>query len=261
MVEFLRHGVLIVLLLAVVAACSPFGRKDGAPRTPPDVRKVPDAVPQPAPRSARGNPPFYEVFGERYHVLDSSANFRERGVASWYGQKFHGASTASGEPYDMYAMTAAHRTLPLPTHARVTNLRNGRSVVVKVNDRGPFAHNRVIDLSYTAARRLDMLAEGTTLVEIEALEPGGLAENTPIVVAGPPPAAAMYVQVGAFGDPGNAERLRRRLAANGIENVVIRKSRDLYRVRVGPIPDVAAFDATVARMQAMNITDSRLVVE
>lgn len=261
MAERLVHGVVVLLLLAGVCACSPFAREDSAPSRPPDVSRVPDAVPQPAPRSRRGNPPFYEVFGERYHVLGSSANFHERGVASWYGKKFHGASTASGEPYDMYAMTAAHRTLPLPTYARVTNIRNGLSVVVKVNDRGPFVHNRVIDLSYTAAQRLDMLAEGTTLVEVEALEPGGLTENLPVIAAGPAPAGIMYVQVGAFGDAGNAERMRRRLTANGIDNVVIRKGRQMYRVRVGPIRDVAAFDAAVERMLAMSITDTRLVVE
>ncbi|CAN5165084.1 septal ring lytic transglycosylase RlpA family protein [soil metagenome] len=250
----------ILMLLGCLAACSPFSRDDGPPRRPPAV-VPPDAVPQAEPRSARGNPPFYDVFGKRYHVLDSSASFRERGVASWYGNKFHGASTASGEPYDMHAMTAAHPTLPLPTYARVTNLRNGRSVVVRINDRGPFAHNRAIDLSYAAASRLDMLANGTTLVEIEALDPGGGADDTTARAAGPPPRGPMYVQVGAFGDSANAERLRQKLAASNIGNVVVRKSDGLYRVRVGPIPDVAAYDRTVAQMQAMSITDSRLVIE
>lgn len=255
------RAIAIILLIAAVTACSPFARKDSAPRKPPDVSRIPDAVPQPAPRSARGNPPFYEVFGVRYHVLDSSSNYSERGVASWYGEKFHGASTASGEPYDMYAMTAAHRTLPLPTWVKVTNLRNGRSVVVKINDRGPFAHNRLIDLSYSAAKRLDMIADGTTLVEIEALDSGLPAVDAPVIAAASAPAGAMYVQVGAFGDAGNAERLKQRLVANGVDNVVIRMSRDLHHVRIGPLPDVAAFDATVARMSAMDITDSRLVVE
>lgn len=250
----------VLALLAAMAACSPFARKDAPPSHPPDVSRVPDAVPRPAPRSARGNPPFYEVFGVRYHVLESSANYRESGVASWYGKKFHGVSTASGEPYDMYAMTAAHRTLPLPTWARVTNLRNGSSVVVKINDRGPFAHNRLIDLSYSAAKRLDMIEEGTTLVEVEALDPGVMAGEAPVMAAANPQGGAMYVQVGAFGDPGNAEALRRRLMASGVDNVVIRKSRALYRVRIGPLPDVAAFDETVARMSALDI-DTQLVME
>ncbi|MGH8494798.1 MAG: septal ring lytic transglycosylase RlpA family protein [Gammaproteobacteria bacterium] len=255
------RALLALALIAAVAACSPFARKDTAPRHPPDVSRVPDAVPQPAPRSARGNPPFYEVFGVRYHVLDSSADYRERGVASWYGEKFHGVSTASGVPYDMYAMTAAHRTLPLPTWAKVTNLRNGLSVVVKINDRGPFAHNRLIDLSYSAAKRLDMIADGTTMVEIEALEPGIMDDDVPVIASAPAPAGAMYVQVGAFGDADNAEALKRRLVANGVDNVVIRRSRDLYRVRIGPLADVAAFDETVARMSALDITDTRLVME
>jgi rare lipoprotein A len=133
---------------------------------PLDLDNIPDAVPRAEPRSARGNPPYYDVFGQRYAVLPSSEGFVERGVASWYGPNFHGKSTSSGEPYDMYAMTAAHRTLPLPCYARVTNLSNGRSVVVRINDRGPFASNRIIDLSYTAAAKLDMIRPGTAFVEL-----------------------------------------------------------------------------------------------
>ncbi|HUO81755.1 MAG TPA: septal ring lytic transglycosylase RlpA family protein [Gammaproteobacteria bacterium] len=257
-----------LLLLAALAttACSPFADRDGPPRHERDSSTVPDAVPQPVARSRYGNPTFYEVFGQRYHVLPTSADFRERGVASWYGKKFHGERTASGETYDMYAMTAAHKTLPLPTYARVTNLRNGRNVVVKINDRGPFAHNRIIDLSYSAASRLDMLAAGTTLVEIEALEPGGVVEAPHIAIAeaadaAPAAEGRLYVQVGAFGDPGNAKRLRDKLVAAGVGNVVIREGASLYRVRVGPIPGVAEFDATVARMESMDIAGSRLVLE
>jgi len=270
MVERRAHGLLLAAL--ATAACSPFADRDGPPRHERDSSTVPDAVPQPVARSRYGNPPFYEVFGQRYHVLPTSADFRERGVASWYGKKFHGERTASGETYDMYAMTAAHKTLPLPTYARVTNLRNGRNVVVKINDRGPFAHNRIIDLSYSAANRLDMLAAGTTLVEIEALEAGSAAEaphmaEAPRVAvadaaaAAPAAAGRLYVQVGAFGDPGNAERLRDKLVAAGVGNVIIREGASLYRVRVGPIPGVTEFDATVARMESMDIAGSRLVVE
>ena len=130
------------------------------PQPPPDVFSIPDAVPRVEPRSKRGNPPFYEVFGKRYYVLASSEGHVERGTASWYGPGFHSASTSMGEPYDMYAMTAAHKTLPLPAYAEVTNLRNGRKVVVRINDRGPFVGDRIIDLSYTAAARLDMLLAG-----------------------------------------------------------------------------------------------------
>ena len=137
----------------------------------PPAQSVPDAVPRFEPRSRYGNPPFYDVFGKRYYVLSSSTAYVERGVASWYGPGFHKIRTSTGEPYDMYGMTAAHKTLPLPAYVRVTNLQNGRSVVVRVNDRGPFVDNRIIDLSYTAAAKLDMLRNGTAMVEVRAIDP------------------------------------------------------------------------------------------
>src|SRR6187401_1941990 len=143
------------------------------PQPPADVLSIPDAVPRAEPRSTRGNPPFYEVFGKRYYVLASSEGFVERGTASWYGPGFHAASTSLGERYDMYGMTAAHKTLPIPCYAEVTNLRNGRKVVVRINDRGPFVGDRIIDLSYTAAAKLDMLMAGTAPVEIRVISPGG----------------------------------------------------------------------------------------
>jgi rare lipoprotein A len=144
---------------------------DGPPRQAPDLSRIPDAVPRVEPRSRGGNPESYEVFGRRYRVLDSSTGFVERGTASWYGRKFHGRKTSNGETYDMFRMTAAHKHLPLPTYARVTNLDNGRSVVVRINDRGPFHGNRIIDLSYAAAGRLGMLANGTARVEVRAIDP------------------------------------------------------------------------------------------
>ena len=137
----------------------------------PRAQAVPDAVPRFEPRSRYGNPPFYDVFGKRYYVLSSSTAYVERGVASWYGPGFHKIRTSTGEPYDMYGMTAAHKTLPLPAYVRVTNLQNGRSVVVRVNDRGPFVDNRIIDLTYTAAAKLDMLRNGTAMVEVRAIDP------------------------------------------------------------------------------------------
>jgi rare lipoprotein A len=157
-----------------------------APAPPANVGAIPDAVPRAEPRSVHGNPPFYEVFGRRYYVLTSANGYLERGVASWYGPNFHGVNTSSGELYDMYGMTAAHKTLPLPCYARVTNLRNGRSVVVRINDRGPFVANRLIDLSYTAAAKLDMLRDGTTLVEVRTLPPGApLTPATATAAAAP----------------------------------------------------------------------------
>jgi rare lipoprotein A len=232
------------------------------PAPPPDVSAIPDAVPRAEPRSAHGNPPFYDVLGRRYYVLASADGYLERGVASWYGPTFHGGNTSSGEPYDMYAMTAAHKTLPLPCYARVTNLRNGRNVVVRINDRGPFVANRLIDLSYTAAARLDMLREGTTLVEVRALSP-----LVPDVLtrssAQPPP--ALYVQAGAFADQQNAQRLLTRLQAAGLERAFIalppQSGAHLYRVRLGPVESVAQFDELAARLAALGIADARLAVE
>ena len=233
-----------------------------APPPPPAVETVPDAVPRAEPRSAHGNPPFYDVLGKRYYVLAASDGYLERGVASWYGPTFHGGNTSSGEPYDMYAMTAAHKTLPLPCYARVTNLRNGRSVVVRINDRGPFVANRLIDLSYTAAAKLDMIREGTTLVEVRALSPTVPDELTRSA-AQPPP--ALYVQAGAFADQQHAQRLLARLQAAGLERVFIasplQNGTHLYRVRLGPVESVAQFDELTARLTALGIPDARLAIE
>jgi rare lipoprotein A len=156
------------------------------PAPPPPAyapQAVPDAVPRLEPRSRFGNPPFYDVFGKRYFVLPSSAGYVERGVASWYGPGFHEVRTSTGEPYDMYGMTAAHKTLPLPAYVRVTNLQNARSVVVRVNDRGPFVGNRIIDLSYTAAAKLDMLRNGTAIVEVRAIDPAAAEPVTQTAIA------------------------------------------------------------------------------
>jgi rare lipoprotein A len=194
-----------LLLLAACAAAphgpNAAGRSGSAagtatvlPRNAPDVDQIPDPVPRDEPRSVYGNPPFYEVGGHRYIVLASSAGYVERGVASWYGTEFHGLRTSTGEPYDMFAMTAAHKTLPLPCYARVTNLANGRSVVVRINDRGPFVANRIIDLSYTAAVKLDMIRDGTAFVQVEALT-AAAPELTASLPVNLPAAAAASIGV------------------------------------------------------------------
>jgi rare lipoprotein A len=162
----------------------------------------------------------------------------------------------------MYAMTAAHKTLPLPCYARVTNLRNGRSVVVRINDRGPFVANRLIDLSYSAAAKLDMIREGTTLVEVRALTPA-VPDVLTRASAQPPP--ALYVQAGAFTDQQNAQRLLARLRAAGLERAFIalplQNGSHLYRVRLGPVESVAQFDELTARLNALGVPDARLAVE
>ena len=234
-----------------------------APASPVEAAAPPEALPRAEPRSAHGNPPFYDVLGRRYYVLASADGYVERGVASWYGPSFHGGSTSSGEPYDMYGMTAAHKTLPLPTWARVTNLKNGKSVVVRINDRGPFVATRLIDLSYTAAERLDMLREGTTLVEVRALTPG-VPEELGRAAASPPP--VLYLQAGAFADAQRAQRLLSKLQGAGLSNAFIAsplqgRSSPLYRVRLGPVASVAEFDALNARLAALGIRDAHLALE
>jgi rare lipoprotein A len=230
------------------------------PETPPPAQSVPDVVPRIEPRSRRGNPPFYDVLGKRYFVLSSNVGYVERGVASWYGPGFHKVRTSTGETYDMYGMSAAHKTLPLPAYVRVTNLQNGRSVVVRVNDRGPFVGNRIIDLSYTAASKLDMLRNGTAMVEVRSLDvapapqtPFTAGDSAPAAapltatpldavspaapVAGSPVAgsaaagssvtqvavpAALFIQAGAFSDPNNAERLVEKLRGGGYGKIFVR---------------------------------------
>jgi rare lipoprotein A len=192
------RGYLRLAPALVLAGCAhaPLRPQPAAPApiavpSPAATAPVPDAIPRLEPRSAHGNPPFYTVAGRRYIVLPTSVGFIERGVASWYGADFHGLRTSTGEPYDMFAMTAAHKTLPLPCYARVTNLSNGRSVVVRINDRGPFVDNRVIDLSYSAASKLDMIRRGTAFVQLEVLTPGTPAITASLPVAAPAVATAM----------------------------------------------------------------------
>jgi len=310
------------LIIAVaLAACSSTPRQPAVPASipsprsvpaapPPAPEAVPDAVPRIEPRARNGNPPFYDVFGKRYYVLSSSVGYWERGVASWYGPGFHKVRTSTGEPYDMYGMTAAHRTLPLPAYVRVTNLQNGRSVVVRVNDRGPFVGNRIIDLSYTAAAKLDMLRNGTAMIEIRTIDPMApppaftasalaTAPTAPIAAGAavsPPPAAPLtivpaavaapgtpastaaqagsgaattvpplFVQAGAFADPANAERLAERLRGGNLGKVFVRDDqiagRRMYRVRIGPVPDVAEFDRVVAALERAGISDAHLALD
>lgn len=212
------------------------------------------------PRSARGNPPFYEVMGKRYFVMKEAAGYVERGIASWYGPGFHEALTSNGERYDMYAMTAAHKTLPLPCYVQVTNLRNGRSVVVRVNDRGPFKDGRIIDLSYTAASKLDILRDGTAFVEVRALTQE--KSPAPVTRQASAQASSLYIQAGAFGSETNATDLLERLRTSGVENGFVRRDhvggQALYRVRIGPVENVREFDRLLERLKSLGIPDARL---
>jgi rare lipoprotein A (peptidoglycan hydrolase) len=176
---------LMAFICILINSCS-MNRKDGPPSYYVDDTKIPDAVPKVEPLAKYGNMAHYKVFGKQYYVMDNSHHYEEQGVASWYGAKFHTHMTSSGEKYNMLAMTAAHKTLPLPTYVRVTNLTNGRQVIVKVNDRGPFEANRLIDLSYVAAKKLGMLGHGTTRVDVQAIDPGEAVMHSEMIAVKTP---------------------------------------------------------------------------
>ena len=209
---------------------------DSAPDRKIDFDSIPDAVPKAEPLSRYGNPLTYVVRGKRYRRLTTSQGYIEQGIASWYGSKFHGHRTSSGETFDMFALTAAHKTLPLPTYARVTNLNNGRSIIVKVNDRGPFHDDRVIDLSYAAAGKLGILRQGTGRVEIVALGPAN-SDTTSAPTDEPEKRFSLFVQAGAFSEHINAVNLKKRLTRtiNDIRIVSVKTGSSIvYRVQVGP---------------------------
>lgn len=224
--------------------------KDDGPgeNAPPNLELTPDAVPRAEPLHRFANRP-YEVFGKRYVPMPRAEGFRERGIASWYGRRYHGQRTSSGEPYDMYAMTAAHPTLPIPSYVRVTHAANGRSVVVRVNDRGPFHADRVIDLSYTAALKLGYVHAGSAPVDIEIIAPGGRAAAPdvpppPAPVPAPPASAAsepkgVFLQLGAFASRDNAEGFRARVHRDlpWLNDAIdVRLSGDLFKLHLGPYP-------------------------
>lgn len=359
---WLVGGVLLWALLLSGCSSSGGSRTLGSnEQIPGDLENIPDAVPRVEPRARYGNPATYVVFGKRYYTKTSSQGHVERGLASWYGPNFHGRNTSSGERYDMYQMTAAHKSLPLPTYARVTNLENGRSAVVKINDRGPFHGPRVIDLSYAAATKLGVVKKGTAMVEVRAIDPSRpdsdkgpfladkpaaksaptrrtvartdppkprreipepvaatpvkraaeplvvaaaqpQAEPRPVVAAsepapkpavaapapetpsveardshrravdtavaavakGPSPASSIYLQVGAFGNPVNAERLRERLVGRLADQVLVHKAGDsgtsLYKVRVGPLASEGDAARVSRQIVALGVNQPRRVL-
>ncbi|WGJ90413.1 septal ring lytic transglycosylase RlpA family protein [Achromobacter mucicolens] len=288
------HLISVLLLAIAVAGCSTSGgrkkggyyKDDGPDANPPsNLDQIPDAVPKLEPYASGANRP-YVVFGQRYVPDTSGQPYKKRGIASWYGKKFHGNSTSIGETYDMYAMTAAHTTLPIPSYARVTSLVNGKTIIVRVNDRGPFHSDRIMDLSYVAAYKLGIIGPGSGQVVVEAIqadeirrlasqgapaapapEPESATGSTPVMapVAATPvaltpeplapaapsrapmrPAAgaasgSVYLQVGAFSQPANAQslvsRINTQLGAEGAPAATVEQTNNLYRVRIGPYPD------------------------
>ena len=264
------HPGAVLLIAALFSACTsrgPLDSGDRPPAEPRDISGVKDAVPRVEPYSRYGNPASYVVYGKRYHTLSGSDGYEERGIASWYGSKFHGRRTSSGEPYDMYEMTAAHKTLPLPTYAKVTNLDNGRYVILKINDRGPFHANRIIDLSYVAAARLGILENGTGAVEVKAIDPSAPALSQEAAVEKPLTRndIALFLQVGAFRNKDNAERLGRKLQASDLGEIHIveggASTGILYRVQIGPLVSVDDADRISNSLISLGISDARIVFD
>lgn len=254
-------------------------RNDSVPTgNPLDVSKLVEPTPHWEPRSAYGNKSPYTVLGHTYRVLPSARGYVERGIASFYGNKFHGYKTSSLENYDMYQFSAAHKTLPLPSYARVTNLTNGKSVIVRINDRGPFHANRLIDLSYAAAVKIGIWPAGTGMVEVRAIDPAHPDDAPPPVAAAAPSAGeplgpnpvpvpgaspSIYLQVGAFSDASNAERLAQRLRAANLGQVQVlqRQGQSIRRVRVGPLPDAERADEVARRIEAMGLPAPQVAVD
>ena len=257
-----KHILLITAALTLVA-CGGIGVvSDRGPDKPMDVAHIPDAVPRIEPRTQAGNKSPYTLFGKTYHIIQDNRGFTQQGTASWYGYKFHGQQTSNGEIYNMYGMTAAHKTLPIPSYIRVTNTNNGRSVVVRVNDRGPFHGDRIVDLTYTAAKKLGFVDKGTAPVELAVIDPltyqappqrqlpsiNESVKTTNTEARAPAPEQSggyrlphnTFLQAGAFGSEDTAIALQQKITHLTSYPVLIQGGsgiQPLYRVRIGPIRD------------------------
>lgn len=255
------RGLPLLACVLLLAACGRPGVReapDGPPTRGLDPALIERPEPRPEPLSAYGNHTPYEVLGRTYHVLDEASGYRRRGTASWYGTKFQGRPTSSGEPYDLYKLTAAHRTLPLPTWVEVTRLDTDQTIVVRVNDRGPFHPDRIIDLSWAAASELGMTELGTAPVEVRAItfdqEPG----RTPR-----PARLPVFVQVGAFSEHGRAQAVENELERAGIGPIQTERARThagrVWRVRLGPVEDTDRAITLVERVYRLGLGPARYV--
>lgn len=263
------YWIFLLFLVLQLTGCSTTHHRytsdaDGAPTENIDVSKIPDAVPKAEPFSRYGNPKSYVVLGQRYYVLKTYQGYDQTGIASWYGTKFHAQRTSSGEPYDLATMTAAHKTLPIPCYVRVTNLQNNHSVIVKVNDRGPFHENRIIDLSYVAAKKLGVTAKGTALVRVTAIDPHH-PQDTPApekLISDKP---QIYMQIGAFAIKENADNLAKQIKHYTSNPIVIKpgilNAKNIYRVQIGPIPSVDKSDSLTAALQQANLGKPITVIQ
>jgi len=239
------------LALLLISGCSSFEPRDSAPTIRLDPESIPDAVPRFEVIGRAGNRSPYEVLGRTYHLLPSPTGYVEEGEASWYGTKFHGQRTSNGEVFDMFAMTAAHKTLPIPCYARITNLENGRTAVVRINDRGPFHSDRLIDLSFAAATKLGYMEQGTARVRIEVLDPIALPEL--------PKAGGYFLQLGAFGDRERAEALLQNALNLVAVETLIEQQGGIFRARLGPIATFAEADSIIQRLIAAGFSRPSLI--
>ena len=254
--------VLVIMLgLSGCMTLVPDKEQDAAPTGKIDWGRIKTVTPKAEPKSRYGNPTSYEQDGRTYFVLASSNNYKRKGVASWYGTKFHGRRTSSGETYDMFKMTAAHKTLPIPCYAKVTNLDNGKSITVKINDRGPFRKNRIIDLSYAAAHKLGMAQAGTANVEVETITFNDKIADTPL----PAGTGERYVQVGAYSNHQTAQKLAKVLDREIRLPVKItsiwRSGKKLYRVRIGPVPTEALANELVTTLDIKELGKPKIVYQ
>ena len=268
--RFIRLALVAGLL--VLGGCS-LSSRDSGPSRQMNFSHLENAVPKHEKRTRAGNPATYVVLGKRYYVKKESTGYVERGPASWYGKKFHGRKTSNGEIYNMYAMTAAHKTLPIPTYLQVTNLDNGKSVVVRVNDRGPFHGNRIIDLSYAAASKLGYASNGVGNVELRAIEPGQATTTTASRSSTPAPVARaastssnqLVLQLGSFISQYNAESLRAQLALNNVTSAEVQRTevdrKSIYRVRIGPIASTEEADSLASRIHKLGMGVPSIVLD
>lgn len=241
--------------------------KDSAPTNyTKQWHEIPDATPVSVKRSKYGNPESYAVFGKTYHVMGSAEGFQQKGIASWYGNKFHGRRTSSGEEYNMYAMTAAHKTLPIPAYVEVKNHDNGRKTIVRVNDRGPFHEGRIIDLSYAAATKLGVAKTGTANVSIRVITSDAdknYRRSQTFVDSPVSEGDKLYVQVAAFATEENAVQHLGKLQGEGFSDVRLhvesKKGKAVYRVRIGPLPSEHVAKKVLSQLEQNNYQDIKVI--
>lgn len=285
--KLFRQCFLVTLLASAIVACSTAPAptppssssrysidQDRAPSGTVDIASIPEVIPEPFTRTMAGNRSPYTVLGKTYHVMATEAGYNERGVASWYGEKFHGHKTSNGEVFDMYKVSAAHKSLPIPSFLRVTNLDNNRSIVVRVNDRGPFHGDRIIDLSYAAALKLGYAERGTARVQLEAIIPSGIAADRSIAGSSSTHQESFriassedqFLQVGAFADINSAREVSDKLRAMTNRPVFIKSISSvangvLHRVRIGPVNDAGEIRRITQRVVAADLGSPYTITE